>query len=95
MSHNVCYIQLIILADVRVKHDSVKLLVAANIPRSHAEKLQGQDTFPTGFEMRFPVHLVECEFTYGRVFGSTYSGHDTFAYLIPSEALEEKVSDAL
>jgi len=70
---------------MRVKNGSVQLLVAAKIPLSHAEKLQGVETSLTGFSTE---KYVECEFTYGRVFGSKFMGHDTFAYLLPPAALE-------
>jgi len=76
---------------MRVKHGSINLLAAANIPRSHAEKLQGVQTRLTGFST--PL-MVECEFSY-RLLGASFQPYDTFTYLIPREALETKGSDAL
>lgn len=77
---------------MRIKHGSVNLLAAANIPHSHAEKLQGVQTRLTGFTTDL---MAECEFSYGLVFGKTFMPQDTFCYLIPHEALETKGSDAL
>ena len=69
---------------MRVKTDSIELLERANIPRSHAVKLQGQEAALTGFSTD---RMVECEFSY-RVLGSIFMPHETFAYLIPHDALE-------
>jgi hypothetical protein len=70
---------------MRVKTDSVQLLERANIPHSHAVKLQGVQTRLTGFATDL---MAECEFSYGAIFGPSFMPHDTFAYLIPHEALE-------
>jgi len=77
---------------MRVKHGSVELLERAGIPSQHAVKLQGQNVSLTGFSTHV---MTECEFSYGQVFGSHFMPDDTFAYLIPNEALEAKASDTL
>jgi hypothetical protein len=77
---------------MRVKHGSVELLERAGIPSQHAVKLQGQNVSLTGFSTRL---MTECEFSYGRVFGSHFMPYDTFSYLIPHEALEAKGFDTL
>ena len=65
---------------MRVKQAVADLLTKVNIPRKHAEKLQGQEARYTGFST---VQMVECEFD-GAVIGL-----DTpFVYLLPASALE-------
>jgi len=63
---------------MQVKHGSVEILERANIPHSHAEKLQGVQTRLTGFTTD---RMVECEFSYGVVFGPSFMPQDTFCYL--------------
>jgi hypothetical protein len=70
---------------MRVKLNSSKLLVSCGIPEKHALSLQGVNAHPTGYRVR---DLIECEFTYGAVFGMCYQPFNAFAYLIPVQALE-------
>lgn len=76
---------------MRVKTGSVKLLERAGILHPHAVILQGQETQLTGFST---PQMIECVFSY-RLLGASFQPDDTFTYLIPRDALEQKGSEGL
>lgn len=69
---------------MRIRQNVAKLLERCGIPQSHAVILQGQKTRLTGFSTDL---MAECEFPY-RILGSDFMADETFAYLIPYDALE-------